>query len=260
MNSHSSLFENQSEPHLDHEALDFETMLRASMDELLFNTQQHQDAWKFGKEESWSVDPERSELVFTFPGRKVYAPAQVLGTLHMETGSWLWSWADPSVPDVLQAHALRMREYGEAHGIERLTAPEWPGTECDCWYLAAFSCSLFDFKGAYRGPSGDSYAFITFGEPTLDPPLEDREALTQNFTREAAEDFRGVAEEPEALRLACCRFFRRGLSVGFTQDELIEFLGLRTPSVLGSAGFSAELEQQVMEMIGRISDSEIDAS
>jgi hypothetical protein len=260
MNSYSTLFENSAQPHDNNPAPDFETMLRASMDELLFNTQQHQDTWRLGKEESWSVDPERAELIFTFPGRVVYAPAQVLGTLHMETGTWLWSWADSSVPDVLQVHALQLRELGEAQGIDRLTNPEWPAAECDCWYLAAFCCSQSGFRGAYRGLSGDSYVFITFGEPVLDPPLEDREALAQNFTRESADDFRENAENPEALRLACCRFFRRGLLIGFSQDELIDFLGLSTPSVLETAGFSAELEQQVMDMVGQISDGEIDAS
>src|SRR5207245_2963150 len=103
-------------------ALDFDTLLRLSMEELLFKTQNHQDTWLFGEEEQWNLDPGQGELVFSFPGRMVVAPAQIIGTYEGQTGLWTWSWANPSVPETLAAHALRLKEYGAQTGIPRLRA------------------------------------------------------------------------------------------------------------------------------------------
>src|SRR5260370_29975991 len=58
--------------------LDFDALLRLSMEELLLKTQTHQDTWLFGKEEQWNLDPGQAELVFSFPGRLVVPPAQII--------------------------------------------------------------------------------------------------------------------------------------------------------------------------------------
>jgi len=237
--------------------LDFDTLLRLSMEELLFKTQQHQDGWLFGKEEQWNLDPGQGELVFSFPGRLVIAPAQIIGSYEAQTALWTWSWANASVPENLTAHALHLKEYGEQHGIPRLTTPQWTGEETDCWYMAALACRLCEFQGAYRGPSENIYSFISFGEIQINPPLEAHEELLKNFTLEAAGDFRGCVENIEDQRRACCRYFRRGSLVGLSQSELIDSLALSAPSVLDTAGYPPEVAERVMEMIGGISDEEI---
>jgi hypothetical protein len=240
--------------------LDFDGLLRISMEELLLKTQRHQEAWLFGKEEQWNLDPGRGELAFSFPGRLVVAPAQIIGTYSGETARWTWSWANSSVPEELTMHALRLKEFGEQNGIPRLTSPEWAGEETDCWYMAALACRLCGFEGAYRGPSEKIYSFITFGEVSLSPPLEDRDELLRNYTLEAASDFRTCAESFEDQRRACCRYFRRGTLVGLSQSELIDSLALCAPSVLENAGYPPEAAERVMEMIGGISDEEIHSS
>ena len=239
------------------EVADFETLLRVSMEDLMVATQAHQQAWHFGKEEQWQMDYDSGELVLKFPGRQVIAAAQIIGTYDSETGRWQWAWGNPSLPQNIITHALRVKEYGEQQGIERLTSPEWPGAETDCWYMAALAFRLCGSQGAYRGPAGGAYTFFTLGELTLDPGLDDVEALTRNFLMETAEEFRNCAENPEEQRQACCRYFRRGPLTCLTQTELIDSLALSAPSVLDTAGYSAEAAQQVMDMIGGISDEEI---
>jgi len=39
--------------------IDFDALLRVSMEELLLNTNSHQDVWLFGQEEQWNLDPGR---------------------------------------------------------------------------------------------------------------------------------------------------------------------------------------------------------
>lgn len=240
--------------------LDFDGLLRLSMEELLRQTRAHQQAWLFGKEEQWNLDPGRGELVLTFPGRLVIAPAQIIGAYSVQTGLWKWSWADASVPEELARHALYLKQYGEQNGIPRLTTAEWAGEETDCWYMAALAVHLCGFQGAYRGPAESLFSFITFGDVKLSPPLEDRQELLKNFALESAGEFRACAESSEEQRRACCRYFRRGALVGLTQSELIDSLALCAPSVLETAGYPPETAERIMEMIGGISDEEIQHS
>ena len=240
--------------------LDFDALLRISMEELLLKTQVHQDTWLFGKEEQWNLDPGRGELVFSFPGRLAIAPAQIIGAYDGQSGLWTWSWANASVPETLAEHAIQLKAYGEQNSIPRLTTAEWAGEESDCWYMAALACRLCGFQGAYRGPSENLYSFITFGEVNLNPPMEDRAELLKNLALETAGDFRTCAESFEEQRRACCRYFKRGALVGLSQPELIDSLALSAPSVLERAGYPPEAADRVMEMIGGISDDEIQNS
>jgi hypothetical protein len=240
------------------EALDFESLLLSSMEELMAKTQSHQETWGFGTEEEWLLDQDQGQLTFKFPGRSAVAVVQIIGTY--QGGNWLWAWANPLIADHLKAEALRLKEYGEQWGIPRLTSPEWPAEESDCWYMAALACQLFGAQGAYRGPAADSHTLMVFGEVTHEPALEDREQILNNFREEAAAEFRSCTENADAQRQACCRYFRRGQGLGLSQAELIDSLGLSLPSVLDTAGYSPEESERVMGIIGEISDQEIQDS
>ena len=242
------------------EAPDFESLLRSSMEELMAKTQAHQTSWAFGSEEEWLLDQDQGQLTFKFPGRSTNAPIQIIGTYNTESGTWLWAWANPLIADHLKGDALALKEYGEQWSIPRLTSPEWPAQESDCWYMAALACQLFGRQGAYRGPAADSQTLIVFGEVTHDPALDDREALLKNFSEQTAAEFRACTENTADQRKACCRYFRRGQVLGLSQTELIDSLGLAMPSVLDSAGYSPEESERVMELVGEISDEEIQDS
>jgi hypothetical protein len=82
--------------------------------------------------------------------------------------------------------------------------------------------------------------------------------LVDAFCREAAEDFRRAAQSDEEERLACCRYFKRGEIADLSRPELIDFLGISSPSILKMAGYSDEHAQRVMEMLANISTAEIE--
>lgn len=81
--------------------------------------------------------------------------------------------------------------------------------------------------------------------------------LVHAITREAADEFRQAAGSVDEQRRACVRYFRRGRAAGLSHAELIDLLGVSTPSVLDRAGYSDEDSQRVMDMLAHISD-EID--
>jgi hypothetical protein len=76
------------------------------------------------------------------------------------------------------------------------------------------------------------------------------------FTQLAAADFRRSAATEQEQRAAICRYFRR-CEVDYSVAELIEFLGVSTPSILSMAGYSDEAAQRVMEMLADITEEEI---
>ncbi len=114
----------------------------------------HDAGWGLG-EADWNVDQDQGEIVFTrADGITATAPVQIVGTYNTEIRR-------------MAVHAKRVRDYGKQHGIKRLTTRKLGCSEDDAWELAAVACKLCEAQGAYRGPAGTAFVFLTFGEVTL---------------------------------------------------------------------------------------------
>lgn len=147
---------------------DFSTLQKISLEELAIKTNAHREVWGIGKAERWDFSQDTGELIFSFPdGLKAVAPAQVIGTFNSKDQTWLWAWANSSIDEKMSVDALKLRKHGEKHKIERLTTRKWVGTEDDAWAMAALAVKLCGRQGAYRGPAGTTYVFLSFGEVTL---------------------------------------------------------------------------------------------
>jgi hypothetical protein len=130
-------------------------------------------AWGLGSFDRWDLDQEIGNLVFTkADGTKVAAKAQIIGSFSTNDNSWLWAWDNPSIVDGMKDHARQVRSYGERQKIEKLTTRKWVGTEADAWAMTALAVKLTNAQGAYRGPAGKSYVFMTFGEVQLARPAD----------------------------------------------------------------------------------------
>lgn len=90
-----------------------------------------------------------------------------------------------------------------------------------------------------------------------DLPIKDYKRAVTGFTRLAAEDFRRSGSTLEEQRAALGRYFRRGADADFSHSELIDFLGISTPSVLDMAGYSLAAASRVMEMLRDMKDDEL---
>jgi hypothetical protein len=84
------------------------------------------------------------------------------------------------------------------------------------------------------------------------------DALVDKVSKEAAEDFRRAARSDTEKKLACCRYFKKGAAAGLSHPELIDFLGVSSPSILELAGYSEDEAQEVMDGLASISDDEIE--
>jgi len=146
---------------------EFRALIEQSMNELRLKTEAHNGTWQLGQAD-WSVQQETGRIVFKSPdGITATCPAQIIGTFDTEDSTWMWGWDHPSVLPPLQAHAKRLRMYGQEHGISRLTTQTLQSSEEEAWEFAALACKLCGAQGAYRGPAGSAMVFMTFGEVKL---------------------------------------------------------------------------------------------
>lgn len=149
------------------ETPEFAALLDASMEGLQLQTSAHQNTWQFGTAERWDFDQDSGQLVFTFPDKIATAPAQIIGSFDSRAGTWMWAWANPSLADTLKHDSLRVQTYGEQHGIRRLTTASWPAEESAAWEMTALAVRLCGANGAYRGPAGTTFVFLSFGKVQL---------------------------------------------------------------------------------------------
>ena len=107
---------------------DFSTLQKQSVEELKVKTRAHIKTWGLGKIERWDLSQDTGQLIFSLPdGFKAVTPAQIIGSYNSKDHTWLWAWANSSIDETFKADALKLREYGEEHKIERLTKAKWVG-------------------------------------------------------------------------------------------------------------------------------------
>lgn len=119
--------------------------------------------FKLGSYERYDWDQEKGELVFSDQGvPKVAVKIQFVGSISTKSGTWLWSWDNPSVLENIKKHVQRVRDFGKQHGISKLTTAKWEAEEVDGWEMTAIAAKLLNAKGAYRSPKDDGFTFMVF--------------------------------------------------------------------------------------------------
>ncbi len=147
------------------EPFDIDEYMEKASNHLAALNQTHQDVWGLGNADRWDADQETGILSWTFPdGTIVRADFQIVGTYNLEDGSFLWGWDHPSVELPLREDAQAVLQMGQDHDIDFL---QWRKLDCseeDVWRLVALATLLNDRQGAYRGPAGNVFVFMTFGQ------------------------------------------------------------------------------------------------
>ena len=109
--------------------------------------------FNLGRWEKWFYDQEASSLSFSSGGKVgVAATMHVVGSTSKSSGTWLWSWDNETIMDHVKHCMLEVRDFGKAHGFEKLTNPKWPATKSDAWEMTAAAAHLLQADGAYRAP------------------------------------------------------------------------------------------------------------
>jgi hypothetical protein len=147
----------------------FEALVAESEAYLSQHLMIHQQTWQFGGETGFNFDPQTGLLTFSFDaGREVRCPAQAVGSLNTQAGTWAWAWANPWIPEELRREVMAVKAHGERHGFTRLTRPSWPATTGQAWQMTAVAAKLCEHPGAYAMSTGPLQLFLMFREVHLD--------------------------------------------------------------------------------------------
>jgi hypothetical protein len=145
-----------------------EQFIQASIEGLRMQTAANASAWHFGEEARWDVDQDAGKITFTFnDGTIAESNVQIIGTYNREDGTFLWGWDHPSVVEPLRAASKLAHEWGTTNNVALFTKRMVSCTEDEAWGFTAVAGRLGGASGAYRGQSGTTLIYMTFGEVTL---------------------------------------------------------------------------------------------
>lgn len=82
--------------------------------------------------------------------------------------------------------------------------------------------------------------------------MRDYSDRIEQVCRQAADELRSCRDDVLAQLRVCCHYFESGERQGISHGELIDFLGVSTPSVLDRAGYSQHESLRVMELLSLI--------
>lgn len=108
--------------------------------------------------------PDTGRLVYLRDRQpQVVASTQMLGSVSMQSHTWLWSWANAACPEDIRGEVRRVRQYGERHRFLRLAAARWRATEADGWEMTAVSAFLLGAEAAkqVRDEQGPAFLVLT---------------------------------------------------------------------------------------------------
>jgi hypothetical protein len=141
-----------------------------AFDQLLEKNRQLEAEFRLGHWERWDYRLDDATLVFSQDGKpQVTTAIQVVGSVVLRSGSWLWAWANQSLPDRVVEDAAASRRFGAQHAIAELTTERMEeGSLVELgWELAAVTARIAQSRGAYRAPTKNGYLFLVFRDLAL---------------------------------------------------------------------------------------------
>jgi hypothetical protein len=124
-------------------------------------------SWGLGTADGWELDQTTGTISWTFSDKTATAPAQILGTHNESTTSWVWAWANDSIPPAMSRDSQAVRAWLEANGHQDLAQPTMDADEVKAATLATLAVRITRATGFYRGSGAVPVPFITFGPVTL---------------------------------------------------------------------------------------------
>lgn len=118
--------------------------------------------WGIGSANTWAADLAAGTITFEFDDRSITGPVQVLGTFGRSSSSWLWGWANQSLPENVTSASRSVQLRGGETGLEALALPKLELTEAIAGDLAALSVKVAGLAGMYRAPTTTGFVYLGF--------------------------------------------------------------------------------------------------
>jgi hypothetical protein len=146
-----------------------EEIISDSVTEVQPTNDAHTQAWRLGEEQSWSIDLNHGQILFSFAdGTMALAPVQIVGTFNAENDSFMWGWSQTSLLPEVQKNAALVKAFGKKHRSTEFTRKKVYCSEQRAWEYTALAMRLGQAKGAYRAATNDNtFVYMNFGEVQL---------------------------------------------------------------------------------------------
>jgi hypothetical protein len=139
----------------------FEDLVATSQRYLVECQERLQQEYLLGSWPRYDWSQVTRQLVFSDGGQpKVLADVLFVGSISIESGTWLWAWHNDSITVEPREAVSTLRGYGKMHGLPHLTTAQWPADEIDGWEMTSIAAFLLQAKGAYRSPDEHGYLFM----------------------------------------------------------------------------------------------------
>jgi hypothetical protein len=116
----------------------------------------------------WHYDFDDGVLEFFDAGEMVrWFSIVVAGTTSEYEGTWLWSWANETLPEQVRTGVDRVRQFGEGHGFSGLLEAEWPSVQPDVADVVAVAAVFLDAAGFFRATGGDVTTYLLLDPGTV---------------------------------------------------------------------------------------------
>ncbi|MBS1802856.1 MAG: hypothetical protein JST28_05785 [Acidobacteria bacterium] len=116
---------------------------------------------RFGRHERWDWDDESATLTFTDPSLPtVRINVSIVGTV--QGTSWQWSWANRNITASSKLGMEKVREYGEANSLEKLTSGFLEADEYTGWEMTAVAAHILNAPGAYSFPTEHGRGWLLY--------------------------------------------------------------------------------------------------
>lgn len=120
------------------------------------------EQWGIGSADRWSADLAAGTITFHFPNHVIRGEAELLGSFATEPGTWLWGWANGSVPESSTGAAREVRELAIRPGLQLLAAPKLQVSAETADDLANIAVEAGGMDGWYRSPSPTKNVYLGF--------------------------------------------------------------------------------------------------
>jgi hypothetical protein len=111
-----------------------------------------------GRPFKWNLDA--AQIAFIAADSAVVADLCMVGSISAWEESFLWAWANESIPAKAREPLRDVRAFGEAHDLGLLTTAEWPATRAEGLEAMAAAGRILDADGTFVDSAGDLTMFF----------------------------------------------------------------------------------------------------
>ena len=119
--------------------------------------------------EPFHWDLETATLRFQRARDQVVASLCLVGTTSECEGTFLWAWANETIPPAATRGLEQVRQFGEANDLSLLTEAEFAGSRPDGLEVVAIAGRILDADGTFVAADGDVTRFFTLSAFRLEP-------------------------------------------------------------------------------------------